>query len=285
MTLRTALDRLTARRPEPPAPPEPGAVAVTARGIGLRVGGSWLLRDADLDLTAGTLLAVVGPNGAGKSTLLSLLAGDRAPTTGTVRVGGLDARRAHPVDLARRRAVLPQRPRLSFPFTVADIVAMGRAPWAATDAEAEDEAAVAEALAATGMTEFAGRRYPTLSGGEQARASFARVLAQRTPVLLLDEPTAALDLRHQERLMRTARDRADRGLAVLAVLHDLQLAAAYADEIAVLRDGRLVARGAPEHALTEPLLEDVYRLPVEVLRHPATGAVLVGPRRPGKGTP
>ncbi|MBJ7905606.1 heme ABC transporter ATP-binding protein [Streptomyces sp. NPDC003656] len=285
MNPRTALTRFTRRRPGPPRTPEPGAVLLSARGLGLRVGGTWLLRDVDLDLAAGTLLAVVGPNGAGKSTLLSLLAGDRPPTTGTVHVDGLPTVGTRPADLARRRAVLPQRPLLSFPFTVADVVAMGRAPWAGTDAEDDDEDAVAGALTATGMTGFAHRRYPTLSGGEQARASFARVLAQHTPVLLLDEPTAALDLRHQEQLMRTARERADAGHAVLAVLHDLQLAAAYADEIAVLHDGRLVERGEPATVLTEPLLEEVYQLPVEVLRHPVTGAVLVGPRRNGKGTP
>lgn len=285
MSARTALARLTGRRAALPQPPAPGSVALSARGLGLRIGGTWLLQDVDLDLTAGSLLAVVGPNGAGKSTLLSLLAGDQPPTAGTVRVGGLSVATAHPADLARRRAVLPQRATLSFPFTVADVVTMGRAPWAGTDAEDADEDAIARALTAAGMAGFTHRRYPTLSGGEQARASFARVLAQDASVLLLDEPTAALDLRHQEQLMRTARDCADGGAAVLAVLHDLQLAAAYADEIAVLHAGRLVERGEPAAVLTEPLLEEVYQLPIEVYRHPVTGAVMVGPRRHSKGTP
>ncbi|MEU4096899.1 heme ABC transporter ATP-binding protein [Streptomyces sp. NPDC026673] len=285
MSARTALGRLTGRRAPLPQPPAPGTVALSARELGLRIGGTWLLKDVDLDLAAGSLLAVVGPNGAGKSTLLSLLAGDQPPTTGTVRVDGLSVATAHPADLARRRAVLPQRAVLSFPFTVADVVAMGRAPWGGTDAEDDDEDAIAHALTAAGMTGFTQRRYPTLSGGEQARASFARVLAQDTSVLLLDEPTAALDLRHQEQLMRTARACADSGVAVLAVLHDLQLAAAYADEIAVLHAGRLVERGEPATVLTEPLLEEVYQLPIEVYRHPVTGAVMVGPRRHSKGTP
>lgn len=285
MNPRGTLGRLTARRAELPGTPEPGTVVLSARGLGLRIADTWLLRDVDLDLAAGCLLAVVGPNGAGKSTLLSLLAGDRQPTTGSVHVDGLPVATTHPTDLARRRAVLPQRAQLSFPFTVADVVAMGRAPWTGTDAEDDDESVIADALHAAGMSRFEHRRHPTLSGGEQARTSFARVLAQRTTVLLLDEPTAALDLRHQEQLMENARSCADRGHAVLAVLHDLQLAAAYADEIAVLHGGRLVERGRPADVLTEPLLEEVYQLPIEVFRHPVTGAVMVGPRRKSKGTP
>ncbi|MEU6497767.1 heme ABC transporter ATP-binding protein [Streptomyces sp. NPDC046984] len=285
MNARNMLGRLTTSRQPLPEKPVPGTVALSARGLGLRIDGTWLLKDVDLDLAAGSFLAVVGPNGAGKSTLLSLLAGDQPPTTGTVNLGGVHVATAHPTDLARRRAVLPQRAVLSFPFTVAEVIAMGRAPWAGTDAEGDDEDAIGWSLSAAGMTGFTHRRYPTLSGGEQARASFARILAQSTPVLLLDEPTAALDLRHQEQLMQTARERANSGQAVLAVLHDLQLAAAYADEIAVLHAGRLVERGTPTAVLTEPLLEEVYQLPIEVLHHPVTGAVMVGPRRSSKGTP
>jgi iron complex transport system ATP-binding protein len=258
---------------------EPGTVALQAHDLGVRVAGQWLLREVDLHLRTGELLVVVGPNGAGKSTLLSLLAGDLAPTTGRVSLGELPVDRTHPLELARRRAVLLQRVGLSFPFEVSEVVAMGRAPWVGTEREDLDELAVATALAATDMEAFAHRRFPTLSGGEQARAAFARTLAQQTDVLLLDEPTAALDLRHQEQLMATARACADAGNAVLVVLHDLQLAAAYADEIAVLGAGRLVARGAPRDVLTDDLLSDIYGLPIEVLHHPRTGAVLVGPQR------
>lgn len=276
------LARLLRSRTDVPAAPEPGSAALTADGIGFRTGGRWLLRGVDLRLVAGRVLAVIGPNGAGKSTLLSLLAGDVPPSEGVITLGGLDVRHAHPVDLARRRAVLPQRPTLSFPFTAAEVVAMGRAPWAGTEREDEDEDAVAEAVGATDLVRLADRHYPTLSGGEQAGTSFARVLAQRAGVLLLDEPTAALDLRHQEQLMRLAAERAAAGQAVLVVLHDIQLAAAYADEIAVLADGRLVAVGPPADILTEPLLERVYGLPVDVVRHPAHGGLIVVPRRSGR---
>jgi iron complex transport system ATP-binding protein len=273
------LERLGSSRLDVPTPPSFGSVALSGRNLGLQIGPAWLVREVDVDLVAGQLLAVVGPNGAGKSTLLSLLAGDLAPTTGTVHVGALPVHRAHATDLARRRAVLTQRVTLSFPFTVTEVVEMGRSPWAGTDAEDEDERVIAEALTAADMQRFATRRFPTLSGGEQARGSFARILAQDTGVLLLDEPTAALDLRHQEQLMDTARQCADEGQAVLVVLHDLQLAAAHADEVAVMHEGRVVVRGAPETVFTEALLEEVYGLPIEVFRHPVTGAVLVGPKR------
>ncbi|BBA97041.1 putative ABC transporter ATP-binding protein [Actinacidiphila reveromycinica] len=278
------LARLLRRRTGTPPGLAPGEVALTASGLGYRAGPRWLVRDVDLELVAGRVLAVIGPNGAGKSTLLSLLAGDTPPSAGAVRVGGLDARRAHPAELARRRAVLPQQPLLSFPFTAVEVVAMGRAPWAGTEREDDDEAAVEAAVSATGLRPLADRAYPGLSGGEQAATSFARVLAQRAGVLLLDEPTAALDLRHQEQLMRLAAECAAAGQAVLVVLHDIQLAAAYADEIAVLAGGRLVARGSPGAVLTEALLEDVYGLPVEVLRHPGHGALLVVPRRAGRAS-
>lgn len=277
------LDSLTSwLRPDldVPEPPRPGAVVLAAAGLGLRVDGRWLLRDVDLELRAGEVLAVVGPNGAGKSTLLSLLAADVTPTAGTVHLRGLAVGAAHPTQLARRRAVLVQRPELAFPFTVRAVVAMGRAPWQGTTAEDDDDRVIAQSLDTADVTQLSSRSFPTLSGGEQARASFARVLAQRTSALLLDEPTAALDLRHQEELMTSAGEWAAAGHAVLVVLHDLQLAAAHADRIAVLGAGRLAAIGDPEAVLTETLLSEVYELPIEVLRHPGTDALLIGPRRP-----
>jgi iron complex transport system ATP-binding protein len=271
--------RLMRANTEIPARPAPGTVALSAAGLGVRIEGRWLVRDVDLDVVAGRVLAVIGPNGAGKSTLLSLLAGDLSPTAGQVWVGDQLLHGVDVTSLARRRAVLPQKPMLSFPFTVADVVAMGRAPWAGTEAEDSDETVIARAMDDAEITGFKARRFPTLSGGEQAQTSFARILAQQVGVLLLDEPTAALDLRHQEQLMRIAEQSARAGQAVLVVLHDIQLAAAYADEIAVMADGRLAARGTPETVLTEELLEGVYRLPIDVFRHPEHGGLIVAPRR------
>lgn len=181
-------------------------------------------------------------------------------------------------ELALRRAVLPQSATPSFPFTVEDVVRMGRAPWIGAR-PGEDGAAVAEAMAAAEVTAFAARPFSALSGGERARVALARVLAQRAPLLMLDEPTAALDLRHQELVLRLCRERARAGDAVVVVLHDLGLAAAHAHRVAVLRAGRVAADGPPEEVFTEDLLTEVYDQPVEVLPHPRTGAVLVLPVR------
>ncbi|MBB5853204.1 heme ABC transporter ATP-binding protein [Amycolatopsis umgeniensis] len=247
--------------------------------VSYAVDGKTLLREVSLRVRAGEVLAVVGPNGAGKSTTLGLLAGDLRPESGRVLVAGKELGTWSGIELARLRSVLPQQNTVTFPFTVAEVVRMGRTPWEGTEAEDFDETEIAAALKATGMTEFAERRFTTLSGGEQARAALSRVLAQRAGVLLLDEPTAALDLRHSEEILGLATARAGAGDAVLVVLHDLGLAAAYADRVAVLSEGELAAEGTPAEVLTESLLSEVYRHPVEVLTHPRTGKPIVLPHR------
>lgn len=261
------------------------AVRVSARDVAFAVEGAVLLDGVDLDVRAGEVLAVVGPNGAGKSTLLGVLAGDLAPTRGEVRYAGADVRRLKVGDLARLRGVLLQEHTLSFPFPVVDVVRMGRSPWRGTPLEDDDDRAVADALAEAEVAHLADRRFPSLSGGEKGRVAFARARAQATPVLLLDEPTAALDIRHQELLLERARDRARAGDAVVAVLHDLSLAAAYADRVAVLARGQVRGIGAPRDVLTSALLTEVYRYPVEVLPHPRTGAPLVLPDRTAAASP
>lgn len=168
---------------------------------------------------------------------------------------------------------------------------MGRAPWQSSgkpskqssgkqshSTPADDDAVVARALAAADVVGLAERRFPTLSGGEKARTSFARLLAQDTTLLLLDEPTAALDVRHTEHVLRHARRHASEGGAVVVVLHDLALAAAWADRVLVLDGGRVAAVGAPAEVLTADLLSRVYEHPVDVVRHPLTGGLLVLPR-------
>ncbi|MFJ2745986.1 heme ABC transporter ATP-binding protein [Streptomyces sp. NPDC087440] len=262
-----------------PAPLRRGAAAVEVDGLHVRLGQREVLSGIDLTARAGEVLALVGPNGAGKSTLLAAVAADLAATHGTVRIDGRPVGAWTAAELAVRRSVLPQSAALSFPFPVEDVVRMGRAPWAGTEQEDEDDLAVAEAMAATEVTDFGPRPFSALSGGERARVALARVLAQRAPVLLLDEPTAALDLRHQELVLRICRERAAAGDAVVVVLHDLGLAAAYADRAAVLHDGRIAVCGPPAEVFGEDLLSRVYRQPVEVLPHPRTGAPLVIPKR------
>lgn len=262
-----------------PAPPSPGAPVAETRGLRVRLGQRPVLDSIELTAHAGEVLALVGPNGAGKSTLLAALAADLPAESGEVRVDGRPVTDWSAPELALRRAVLPQTAALSFPFPVADVVRMGRAPWAGTGREDEDDPAVAEAMAATEVTGFAARPFSALSGGERARVALARVLAQRAPLLLLDEPTAALDLRHQELVLRICRERAGAGDAVVVVLHDLGLAAAYADRAAVLHGGRIAVAGPPAEVFTDELLGEVYRQPVEVFPHPRTGVPLVVPTR------
>lgn len=250
-----------------------------ALGVCVDLGGNRVVDEIDLRARAGEVLALVGPNGAGKSTLLSALAGDLAPSRGTVEVHGRPVSGWSALELAMRRAVLPQAATLSFPFKVADVVSMGRAPWAGTPRDDADEYHVAEALRRCEIEEFAARPFPALSGGERARVALARVLAQDTAILLLDEPTAALDLRHQELVLRLCRERAEGGVAVVVVLHDLGLAAGYCDRVAVLHHGRMEACGPPADVFEAELLSRVYRQEVEVLPHPHSEDLIVLPRR------
>ncbi|WP_081861615.1 heme ABC transporter ATP-binding protein [Cellulomonas sp. HZM] len=255
------------------------SAVLRARGVRVAFGPVVVLDGVDVDVAAGELVALVGPNGAGKSTLLAVLAGDTAPTAGTVELDGVAVAAMRLDELARRRAVLLQENRLSFPFEVDDVIRMGRAPWRGTQREDDDDAVVALAAATADVAHLAARRYPTLSGGEKARTSFARTLAQEPGVLLLDEPTAALDVRHQEALLTEARSRARVGASVVVVLHDLTLAAAYADRVVVLDEGRVRGDGSPHDVLTADLLSDVYRHPIEVTRRHGTDELVVLPVR------
>ncbi|WP_418275575.1 heme ABC transporter ATP-binding protein [Isoptericola jiangsuensis] len=251
---------------------------LTVRGARVRIGDATLLDGVDLEVRTGEILVVVGPNGAGKSTLLSVLSGDRVPDDGDVAWEGTPLGAVRPNELARLRGVLLQENHVAFGFRVVDVVRMGRAPWEGTAEQARDEAVVAGALDSADVRHLAERRFPTLSGGEKARTSLARVLSQEPRLLLLDEPTAALDVKHQTRVLAQARRHADAGGAVVVVLHDLPLAAAWADRVVVVARGRVAADGAPADVLTSDLLSDVYDHPVDVLTHPVTGALLVLPR-------
>lgn len=248
---------------------------ISVAGLRYRAGGRMILHGIDLQVEAGSLTALVGPNGAGKSTLMRILAGDLTPAAGTVRLGGLPATGGKPREMARVRAVLPQTYNLEFGFRVREVAAMGRFPHRGGGDGRNDRGIVEQALADTEMTELADRLFTDLSAGERARAMFARVLAQQTPILLLDEPTAALDIRHRHLVMGLAQRAARRGGAVAAVVHDLNLAGEYADRVGVMNRGRMTAFGSPAETLRPDLLTGVYGRRIEVIRHPETGRRLV----------
>lgn len=237
---------------------------MSLRGVGLKLEGRAIISDVTLDVFPGEVIALVGPNGAGKSTLLSLMAGDVAPSMGSALLSGKEASKYRPEEAARLRSVLMQSNTVSFPFTVREIVEMGRAPWARTPLLSHDGEAISSALELADVAHLEHRRFTQLSGGERARVSLARVLAQRTPVVLLDEPTAALDLRHQEDVMTTVRHLARDGAAVVVVVHDLSVAAGYADRVALLVEGGLDAIGVPTEVIEASRVSRVYGVDVDI---------------------
>lgn len=242
-------------------PPARQPALVTAEGIGVTREGRSVLSDVSLDLVPGKLVAVLGPNGAGKSTLIGALTGTVQRSAGQVRLGGKPIEALSREAIARAIAVVPQSIDVAFGFSVRDVVAMGRAPHqgAMMIATPGDDARVDAALARTDLAGVAHRRVDALSGGEQRRVAIARALCQEASTLLLDEPTAFLDIRHARdvyALLRAEVTRQD--LACLLVVHDPNAAAQYADEIVLLREGRVLARGDVATVMTYRLLRDLY---------------------------
>ncbi|MGV1034032.1 MAG: heme ABC transporter ATP-binding protein [Microbacteriaceae bacterium] len=250
---------------------------VLLNDVSLRIAERDILTEVSFEVQSGQLHALLGPNGAGKSTLLGLMAGDHRPSGGSVRINDVEAHAWQTRDLARMRSMLTQEHAVSFPFMAQQVVQLGRRPWAGTARSDDDDAVVADALLAVEMADAAEQPVPTMSGGERARVALARVLAQQAELVLLDEPTAALDLRHQEHTMQLARSLADEGRAVVVVLHDLNLAAAYADQVTLLDRGRVIASGSPAAVLTAERVSRVYQQPVELLQH--GGSPLIVPSR------
>jgi iron complex transport system ATP-binding protein len=242
-----------------------------ARSVSMTVGGATLVDGIDLSVDGGEMIAIVGPNGAGKSTLLRLLSGDLRAVSGDIRLKQRELHAYSSRQLALHRAMLSQHVNVTFPFTVEEIVHMGAGDQGRAAAEPLVEAALDEA----GLSDFRHRKLPTLSGGEQQRAHFARVLVQLAcgeaahgpGLLLLDEPTSSLDLRHQIDLVETARRRAANGTAVVAILHDLNLAVRFADRIVVLHRGSKVADDIPAKTVTDDLIRKVFEIDAKVQRH------------------
>ena len=234
----------------------------------------------DLTLRPGELLGLVGPNGSGKTTLIRVLTGVVRPSVGRVRLSGRDVAAISQADIARLAAVVPQDPVLPPAFESLDCVLMGRTPHLRMlQQEGPHDLEIARrAMLATDTWAFADRPVGELSGGERQRVIVARALAQETPVLLLDEPTAHLDIGHQGAVLGLMRRFAGQeGKAVLAVVHDLTLAAHYCDRLIVLSAGRVRAEGAPADVLRPDLLSEVYGVPVTVVPHPETGRPVVAP--------
>jgi iron complex transport system ATP-binding protein len=242
------------------------------------------VRDVSIAIERGEIIALVGPNGSGKSTLLAGLARELTPRSGTVRFEGVELRLLPRRKLARRMARLPQDPAVPEGLTVEALVRNGRHPYVGSFGayDARDDRAQREALAAMDLVDLRARAVESLSGGERRRAWLAMVLAQEPELLLLDEPTAALDLRHQwEVLALLARTNRERGLTIVVSLHDLEQAAALAHRVAVMHRGRLYATGAPEGLLAEEMLRDVFAVDARVTRDDGALAIRVcGPSDP-----
>lgn len=250
---------------------------ITAHEVQVKRGPRTVIPNASLTVERGQCVALVGPNGCGKSTLVAALCGDLDLAAGSVLVDDLDVAATSSAELARHRAVMTQQTQVAFGFSVREVVAMGRTPWRRTSTDAHDAAIVNDALAQLDVIDLAERPVQALSGGELARVAMARVLAQRTNTLILDEPTAALDLRHQVQLLECVKARTRLGAGALVVLHDLTLAADFADEILVMSEGRIVAAGPPTRVINPELLSKVYQVPVLTVPHPVTGRPIVVP--------
>ncbi|MCE4222189.1 heme ABC transporter ATP-binding protein [Methylobacterium sp. C25] len=260
---------------------------LTATELSFRIGERTLVDGISLSVEPGALHVVVGSNGAGKSTLLRILCGELSPTQGRVAYGTEAVADIPAWRLAGLRAVLPQSARLAFPFSVAEVARIGLDGIGHGLSRGDRATILSDALRHADMLHLAERAYQSLSGGEQARVQFARVLCQlaagrtvtQRQVLFLDEPTASLDLRHQSAILETVHTLCRGGVGVVAILHDLNLAAAYADRLLVLDGGRLVAEGRPAEILRDDLIAAVFGVDWPVGRTPPTGQPFILPRK------
>jgi iron complex transport system ATP-binding protein len=250
---------------------------IDLEAVTVRYGDDPVVEDVSLSVASGELVALVGPNGAGKTSLLRTVNGLVEPAAGRVLVDGDDVAGLSAGPLARRVATVPQATSLGFDFDVRGVIEMGRLPYRSRFAgpTAADREAVDRALARTDTERFADRSVGSLSGGERQRVLLARALCQETPALVLDEPTASLDINHQVATFSLVRELVDEGRAAVAAVHDLDLAARFCDRLALLAGGRLAAAGPPRAVLESSVLERAYGVRVEVTDHPTTGAPTV----------
>lgn len=256
-----------------------------ANAVTYAIGRHEILRGIDFVARPGELTVIVGPNGSGKSTLLKALTGE-IKAEGTIAINGHGLQSLRPWQAAAMRAVLPQSSVLTFPFSVREVVNLGLSNGIPGSAQSRLQRLPERALDRVDLSGFSGRAYNELSGGEQQRVQLARVLCQvwepmvngQPRYLLLDEPISSLDIRHQLLIMDVARQYASAGGGVVAVLHDLNLAAMYADSIAVMSSGRIVAQGAPGNVLTDALIESVFSCPLRLNTIPAAQTPFILPQ-------
>jgi iron complex transport system ATP-binding protein len=257
-----------------------GIVALTVAQVSAGYGSVEVLQDLSFHLSTGEVLAIVGPNGAGKSTLLKVVGGSLRPSQGHVELLGRSLVSYRRRELARLIATVAQENQVAFRFTVLEVVLMGRAPHLGSFhlETIHDLAAAHAAMERFELLDLAQRPINELSGGERKRVFLARALAQQPRVLLLDEPTAFLDLRHVADILVQFRNLcAQNGVAVAATMHDLNAAASYADRVLLLHNGIMVACGSPDEVLSAANLEPVYRVKVQIGRNPVTGALAIFP--------
>jgi iron complex transport system ATP-binding protein len=249
-----------------------------ADAVWFAYGQTPVVRGASIRVNAGESLALAGPNGSGKTTLLKLLIADLRPSRGAVTLDNQPLTGISPRERARHLGVVPQHLDATVRFPVRTLVRMGRAPYINFfgSTSSEDEDAVDRALAAAGLEDLAGRRFDLLSGGEQQRVVLAMALAQETRFLLLDEPTVHLDLRHQFEMLELLRQlQAERGIGLLAILHDLNLAALYFDRLALMHHGRIVVEGPAPDVVADRDALSIFRVPLNVVHHPDRGVAQV----------
>jgi len=235
------------------------------RNAGIEIRGHWLVREISLTISPGRLTALVGPNGSGKTTLLRLMAGVRLPGYGSVRMGKRDLHSIPPRQLARRITFVPQDTHLSFAFTVRDAVAMGRHPHLGRFERKgqADRRAIQESMDRADVSRLADRLVTEISGGERQRVIIARSLATEADVILLDEPTASLDIYHALEILDLCKELASGDKTVIFAIHDLNAAARFADDVVLMKEGRLFAHGPPAEILTDSAVKHVFGVEAE----------------------
>lgn len=251
---------------------------LTAVDAGYAVAGTQLLHQISMDINPGELIIAVGPNGAGKSTLMKMLSGEILPSLGTVSLNGIELSQWQLKHLARIMAVLPQHSELTFPFKVQEVVSLGRIPHAT--GRQRDREIVGEILTRLDMDHLSQRDYTTLSGGEKQRTQIARIFAQiwdyqQEYFIFLDEPTSSLDLAHQQATLTIIKQLTAAGAGVFVILHDMNLAAQFADRLLLLHRGRIVSAGDPWSVLSRDNIKSVFELDVSIIPHPERDRPLI----------